>query len=79
MEPAKASGHETILHGTSVALPGEGGLPEAVFLRGFSGSGKSDLAFRLVGDGALLIADDRHASSAGRTAFSPRAWSRSAA
>jgi serine kinase of HPr protein (carbohydrate metabolism regulator) len=42
------------VHGTAVALDGEG-----VLLRGPSGSGKSDLALRLIDSGARLIADDR--------------------
>jgi serine kinase of HPr protein (carbohydrate metabolism regulator) len=43
-----------LLHGTAIALNGEG-----ILLRGPSGSGKSDLALRLVDDGAKLIADDQ--------------------
>jgi HPr kinase/phosphorylase len=42
------------VHGTSVALAGEG-----VLIRGPSGSGKSDLALRLIDEGARLIADDQ--------------------
>jgi serine kinase of HPr protein (carbohydrate metabolism regulator) len=42
------------LHGTAVALNGFG-----VLIRGPSGSGKSDLALRLIGGGAELIADDQ--------------------
>lgn len=42
------------VHGTSVALAGTG-----VLLRGPSGSGKSDLAVRLIDEGARLIADDQ--------------------
>jgi serine kinase of HPr protein (carbohydrate metabolism regulator) len=42
------------LHATAVALSGS-----AVLLRGPSGSGKSDLALRLIGAGARLVADDR--------------------
>jgi len=42
------------IHATCVALP-EGG----VLLRGRSGSGKSDLALRLIDNGARLVADDR--------------------
>jgi serine kinase of HPr protein (carbohydrate metabolism regulator) len=42
------------VHGTAVAL-GEVG----VLLRGASGSGKSDLALRLIDGGARLVADDR--------------------
>jgi serine kinase of HPr protein (carbohydrate metabolism regulator) len=43
-----------LVHGTTVALEGEG-----VLLRGPSGSGKSDLALRLIDGGALLVADDQ--------------------
>ena len=52
---------ETLVHGTAVALParGEGQAASAVLLRGLSGSGKSDLALRLVEEGALLVADDQ--------------------
>lgn len=42
------------LHATAVAIDGQ-----AVLLRGRSGTGKSDLALRLVDGGAKLIADDR--------------------
>lgn len=42
------------VHGTSVALDGGG-----VLLRGPSGSGKSDLALRLIDQGARLVADDQ--------------------
>ncbi len=42
------------VHGTTVALEGEG-----VLLRGPSGSGKSDLALRLIDGGASLVADDQ--------------------
>jgi HPr kinase/phosphorylase len=46
---------ETLLvHGTTVAIGGR-----AVLLRGPSGSGKSDLALRLIDAGARLVADDR--------------------
>ncbi len=44
---------ETV-HGTTVAIAGAG-----VLLRGPSASGKSDLALRLIDDGAVLVADDR--------------------
>lgn len=43
-----------LVHGTCVALDGIG-----VLLRGPSGSGKSDLALRLIDGGAALIADDQ--------------------
>lgn len=49
---------ETTIHATSVALDAGTGRA-GVMLRGPSGSGKSDLALRLVDDGAHLIADDR--------------------
>lgn len=42
------------VHGTSVALGGQG-----VLLRGPSGCGKSDLALRLIDQGAQLVADDQ--------------------
>jgi serine kinase of HPr protein (carbohydrate metabolism regulator) len=42
------------LHGSCVALAETG-----VLLRGASGSGKSDLALRLIDGGALLVADDQ--------------------
>lgn len=44
----------TLMYGTVVAL-GDWG----VMLRGRSGSGKSDLALRLIGEGAQLVADDQ--------------------
>jgi HPr kinase/phosphorylase len=58
------------LHGTAVALSGAG-----VLLRGPPGSGKSDLALRLIDAGGLLIADDRVDLSveAGRLLASPPA------
>jgi serine kinase of HPr protein (carbohydrate metabolism regulator) len=42
------------VHGTSVVLGGDG-----VLLQGPSGSGKSDLALRLIDQGARLVADDQ--------------------
>lgn len=47
------------IHATAVLLDGAG-----VLLVGPSGSGKSDLALRLIDRGALLIADDRVAVDA---------------
>lgn len=44
----------TLIYGTCVAIDGAG-----VLLRGPSGSGKSDLALRLIEDGATLVADDQ--------------------
>ncbi len=42
------------VHATCIAINGMG-----VLLRGPSGSGKSDLALRLIDGGALLVADDQ--------------------
>lgn len=42
------------IHGTAIALGSDG-----VLLRGPSGSGKSDLALRLIDAGGVLIADDQ--------------------
>ncbi|MFA6019205.1 MAG: HPr kinase/phosphatase C-terminal domain-containing protein [Rhodospirillales bacterium] len=44
----------TLVHATAVALDGQG-----ILLLGPSGSGKSDLALRLIGEGAFLISDDQ--------------------
>lgn len=44
----------TLMYGTVVALEGWG-----VALRGKSGSGKSDLALRLIESGGVLVADDQ--------------------
>lgn len=48
-----------LVHGSCVDVSGVG-----VLLRGPSGSGKSDLALRLIGGGARLVADDQVALSA---------------
>jgi len=51
--------NRTIRHGTAVLLHDPGYAASAVFIRGGSGSGKSDLALRLIARGAELIADDQ--------------------
>lgn len=51
--PADREGAIIQVHATSVELAGT-----AVLLRGPSGSGKSDLALRLIDGGARLVADD---------------------
>lgn len=47
-----------LVHATSVEIGGH-----AVLIRGPSGSGKSDLALRLIDGGAMLVADDQSAIS----------------
>lgn len=54
-----------IIYATTVAIDGRG-----VLITGPSGSGKSDLALRLIDRGAVLVADDRTAVRAdGGTVF----------
>jgi HPr kinase/phosphorylase len=48
-----------IVHGSAVAIQGADFNSTAVLLRGFSGRGKSDVAFRLISLGATLICDDQ--------------------
>jgi len=48
-----------LVHGTTVAIEGRG-----VLIRGGSGSGKSDLALRLIDGGAVLVSDDQTALAA---------------
>jgi HPr kinase/phosphorylase len=59
-----------LVHGTCVAIDGRG-----VLLRGPPGSGKSDLALRLIDSGARLVADDqtRIEEKEGRLLASPPA------
>ena len=52
--PGGAAHECQTVHATAVAIDGVG-----VLLRGPSGSGKSDLALRLVDGGAALVADDQ--------------------
>ncbi|HTW53653.1 MAG TPA: HPr kinase/phosphatase C-terminal domain-containing protein [Stellaceae bacterium] len=47
------SGETILVHATAVAIGGR-----SMLLRGPSGSGKSDLALRLIDAGALLVSDD---------------------
>lgn len=59
-----------LVHGTTVEIEGK-----AVLIRGPSGSGKSDLALRLIERGAVLVADDQTELSVndGRLIASPPA------
>ncbi|NRD90770.1 aldolase [Sphingopyxis sp. BSNA05] len=54
MSDSDDSGEATILHATAVAIAGVG-----LLIRGNSGSGKSDLALRLIDRGAVLVSDDQ--------------------
>lgn len=56
---APAPQKTTVLHGSAVLLKSVNFTPSVVFLRGRSGSGKSDLAFRLIENGGELICDDQ--------------------
>jgi len=56
------------VHGTCVEVDGLG-----VLFRGSAGSGKSDLALRLIDDGARLIADDYTELSLEKTTLMARA------
>jgi serine kinase of HPr protein (carbohydrate metabolism regulator) len=56
------------IHATAVAVSGKG-----VLIVGPPGSGKSDLALRLIDRGALLIADDRVHIAADGTLHAPAA------
>ena len=47
-----------LVHATCVAVDGAGGL-RAVLIRGSSGTGKSDLAMRMIDGGARLVSDDQ--------------------
>ena len=49
----------TLVHATCIAFASAGQAPRAVLLRGPSGSGKSDLALRLIDRGWQLVADDQ--------------------
>lgn len=57
-----------LIHGTVVDIAGRG-----VLLRGPSGSGKSDLALRLLDRGASLVADDQVEISVGRRGLKAKA------
>lgn len=48
-----------LLHGSAVLLKSVDFQPSVVFIRGLSGSGKSDLALRLIEAGGLLVCDDQ--------------------
>ena len=53
-----------LVHASCVALEGRG-----VLLRGAPGTGKSDLALRLIDSGAILVADDQVALTSGGEAL----------
>lgn len=51
--------NSVVFHGTAVVMKSQDYAAAAVFLRGGSGTGKSDLAFRLIEAGAQLLSDDQ--------------------
>ncbi len=53
------SSQKIIVHGSAVAVRCGDFMPAAVLLRGVSGRGKSDLSFRLIEAGGMLICDDQ--------------------
>jgi RNase adaptor protein for sRNA GlmZ degradation len=58
-KPEQTGPHAGPIHATAVALPDAQLGDWAVLLRGPSGSGKSDLALRLIDRGAVLVSDDQ--------------------
>ena len=58
-DSAEGESRSLAVEGTAVALESDASRWGAVLLLGKSGSGKSDLALRLIDGGARLIADDR--------------------
>jgi len=68
MEPRRP----LLIHATAVALPVDAGWA-GVLLLGAPGSGKSDLALRLIDEGARLVADDQTELCPGGTALNLRA------
>lgn len=60
---AGTASDRNIFHGSAVVLESGGREPSAVLLRGNSGTGKSDLAFRLIEAGGKLLSDDQVALS----------------
>ena len=61
----------TLVHATTIDIAGLG-----VLILGASGSGKSDLALRLLAEGALLVADDQTSVAIENQAMIARAPSR---
>ena len=69
-QPEETAPREAQIHATAVMLPDPRLGEWAVLLRGPSGSGKSDLALRLIDRGASLVSDDQTLLRA----VGPRLW-----
>jgi serine kinase of HPr protein (carbohydrate metabolism regulator) len=59
MKETRETLEETLVHATCVALNSDAGGLAGILLFGPTGAGKSDLALRLIDQGARLVSDDQ--------------------